>query len=334
MLISLNLLLRIIASDIHNTETTLNVNEFNILKFIFMTDDEGNKSNNYIKKNTLSSYTHFFDNLPIVTKIKMNIIKEFLLNVISNDPPEKSNYIKLKHLSKCVTIKNQNDFINKNILITQCEDSFIYINTQVINCKISHCTNCTIVIAVLNKIITIDKCEKCNISFIANFTRISNMIDSNIYLYSVTEPILFGDNRGLSLGPHNVIYTELYIHVKNSKILITHQGIKNYASPINLNNKKETKIISPEEFSIIVVPFENKEQFGYKLTPKIYVETLEKKYKNYLKIKNLIREAGFQEEQEKAFHFALQGYFREWLVTSSNFKSMNNIVKMIDNPEN
>ena len=305
-----------------------------------MTDDEGNKHNNNInnntnvKKNTLSSYTHFFDNLPIITKIKMNIIKEFLLNVISTDPPEKSNYIKIKHLSKCVTIKNQNDFINKNILITQCEDSFIYINTQIINCKISHCTNCTIVIAVINKIITIDKCEKCNISFISNFTRISNMIDSNIYLYCVSEPILFGDNRGLSLGPHNVIYTELYIHVKNSKILITHQGIKNYASAINLNNKKEIKIISPDEFSTIVVPFENKEQFGYKLTPKIYVEALEKKYKNYLKIKNLIREAGFQEEQEKAFHFALQGYFREWLVTSSNFKSMNNIVKMIDNPEN
>ena len=337
---NLNLILRIIASDIHNTETTLNVNEFNILKFLFMTDDEGNKHNNNInnntnvKKNTLSSYTHFFDNLPIITKIKMNIIKEFLLNVISTDPPEKSNYIKIKHLSKCVTIKNQNDFINKNILITQCEDSFIYINTQIINCKISHCTNCTIVIAVINKIITIDKCEKCNISFISNFTRISNMIDSNIYLYCVSEPILFGDNRGLSLGPHNVIYTELYIHVKNSKILITHQGIKNYASAINLNNKKEIKIISPDEFSIIVVPFENKEQFGYKLTPKIYVEALEKKYKNYLKIKNLIREAGFQEEQEKAFHFALQGYFREWLVTSSNFKSMNNIVKMIDNPEN
>ena len=80
---NLNLILRIIASDIHNTETTLNVNEFNILKFLFMTDDEGNKHNNNInnntnvKKNTLSSYTHFFDNLPIITKIKMNIIKDF-----------------------------------------------------------------------------------------------------------------------------------------------------------------------------------------------------------------------------------------------------------------
>ena len=46
----------------------------------------------------------------------------------------------------------------------------------------------------------------------------------------------------------------------------------------------------------------------------------------------MIKEAGFQESQEKAFHFALQGYFREWLVTTGNFKPMNDLVKMIDEP--
>ena len=330
---NLKLFLRIISSDIHNSETNISQNEFNTLRFLFKLD--GEISNTDKQKKPLSTYTNFFENkIPGINKINMNIINDYLQNTISNDPPLDSDYIQIKNLSKCVTIKTSSDIQNKNIKITQCEDSYIYINTHIVNCKISYCTNCTIVIAVASKIITIDKCEKCQISIISNLTRISNAIDTNVYMYSVSEPILFGDNRGLSLGPHNVIYTELYIHVKNSKILITHQGIKNYASAINLNNKKEIKIISPDEFSIIVVPFENKEQFGYKLTPKIYVETLEKKYKNYLKIKNLIREAGFQEEQEKAFHFALQGYFREWLVTSSNFKSMNNIVKMIDNPEN
>ena len=80
----------------------------------------------------------------------------------------------------------------------------IYINTNGSNCKISLCKHCTIVIAVASKIITLDKCEKCNICIISNFTRISNMIDSNVYLFSVNEPILYGDNRGLRLGPHNV----------------------------------------------------------------------------------------------------------------------------------
>jgi len=344
---NLKLFLRIIASDIHNTETTINANEFNTLKFLFKLDDNDlyksststsnnlnnlNNNNTLNKgKNTLANYTHFFDNLPSVAKIGMNTVDEFLNQLISTSPPEKTDYVQIKNLSKSVTIKS--DCINKNIKITQCDDSYIYINTNVQNCKISHCSNCTIVIAVASKIISLDKCEKCNISLVSNFTRISNMIDSNVYLYSVNEPVLYGDNRGLSLGPHNVTYQDLYLHIKNSRLLITHQGINNFNNPIFLNNKKDIKIISIENFTTINVPFEIKDEFAYKLTPKNYIESIENRYKNYLKIKNMIREANFSEKQEKAFHIALQGYFREWLVTSGNYRPMNDIVKMIDNPQ-
>ena len=177
-----SLFLRIIASDIHNTETTISANEFNTLKFLFTTEDKRHN-----KKNTnLSNYLHCFDNLPPITKINMNIINEFLLSALGGSAPELSNYVVIKGLSKCVTIKSGNEYQNKSLLITNCDDTYIYINTNVTNCKISFCSNCTIVVAVASKIISIDKCDKCNICFVANFTRISNMIDSNIYLFSVT----------------------------------------------------------------------------------------------------------------------------------------------------
>ena len=327
---NLKLFLRIISSDIHNSETNISQNEFNTLRFLFKLD--GEISNTDKQKKPLSSYTNFFENkIPGINKINMNIINDFLQNSISNDPPLDSDYIQIKNLSKCVTIKTSSDVQNKNIKITQCEDSYIYINTHIVNCKISYCTNCTIVIAVASKIITIDKCEKCQISIISNLTRISNVIDCNIFMYSVSEPILFGDNRGLSLGPHNVTYTDLYSFVKSSKILLSHQGIKNFSNPINLNNKCDIHIIPPDKFNTIVVPFD-KNSIGYKLTPKMYIDAIEKKYDTYNKIKNMIKNSGLSEEEEKKFHSAIQGYFREWLVTSGNFKTMNNIVKMIDSP--
>ena len=327
---NLKLFLRIISSDIHNTETNINQNEFNILRFLFKLD--GELSNTDKQKKPLSSYTNFFENkIPGINKVNMNIINDYLQNSISNDPPLDSDYIQIKSLSKCVTIKTSSDVQNKNIKITQCEDSYIYINTHIVNCKISYCTNCTIVIAVASKIISIDKCEKCQISIISNLTRISNVIDCNIFMYSVSEPILFGDNRGLSLGPHNVTYTDLYSFVKSSKILLSHQGIKNFSNPINLNNKCDIHIIPPDKFNTIVVPFD-KNSIGYKLTPKMYIDAIEKKYDTYNKIKNMIKNSGLSEEEEKKFHSAIQGYFREWLVTSGNFKTMNNIVKMIDSP--
>ena len=331
---NLKLFLRIVASDIHNTETTINANEFNTLKFLFTIENNKHNIHDKNKKNAnLSSYLHCFDNLPPVTKINMNVINEFLLSALSNSAPELSNYATIKGLSKCVTIKS-NEYQNKNLLISNCDDTYIYINTNVSNCKISLCTNCTIVIAIASKIISIDKCEKCNICIISNFTRISNMIDSNVYLFSVYEPILYGDNRGLRLGPHNVTYNDLYIHVKESRLSITHISYKNFSSPIilNNNNKENVNIIKPEEFTTIIVPFEVKDQFNYILTPKPYLEVIQKRHNNYINIQKMIKEAGFQESQEKAFHIALQGYFREWLVTSGNFKPMNDLVKMIDEP--
>ena len=329
---NLKLFLRIVASDIHNTETTINANEFNTLKFLFTIED--NKQNKNRKNSSLSNHLHCFDNLPPVTKINMNIINEFLSSALSTSAPELSNYATIKGLSKCVTIKTGNEYQNKNLLISNCDDTFIYINTNVSNCKISLCTNCTIVIAVASKIISIDKCEKCNICIISNFTRISNMIDSNVYLFSVYEPILYGDNRGLKLGPHNVTYNDLYLHVKESKLAIMQNSYKNFSSPIylNNNNKEHINIIKPEEFITIVVPFEAKDPFNYILTPKQYLEKKKKRYNNYVNIQKMIKDAGFQESQEKGFHIALQGYFKEWLVTSGNYKSMNDIVKMIDEP--
>ena len=328
---NLKLFLRIIASDIHNTETTISANELNTLKFLFTTEDKKHLSK---KNEPLSNCLHCFDNLNPTTKINMNIINEFLSSSLSNTAPELSSYIIIKNLSKCVTIKSGNEYQNKNLLITECNDTYIYINTNVANCKLSFCTNCTIVIAVASKIMSLDKCDKCNICFVSNFTRISNSIDSNIYLYSVNEPILYGDNRGLKLGPHNVTYNDLYLHIKESRLSISQNSYKNFNTPIYLNNKnsENINIIKPDEFVTIVVPFEVKDPFNYILTPKPYLEIIQKRYSNYQNIQKMIKEAGFQESQEKAFHIALQGYFKEWLVNSGNFKPMNDLVKMIDEP--
>lgn len=337
---NLKLFLRIIASDIHNTETSLNASEFNTLKFLFKVYDvntntmESLHNLNPNKKGgaQLCNYAYFFDNLPPVTKVNMNIANEWLLSAISTEPPSDNDYIRIKNLSKCVNI--QTDCTNASLLITQCDDSHFYIDTNVANCKISHCTNCTIVIAAANKIISIDKCVKCKICSVTNFIRISNTIDSDIYFYSVHEPVLYGDNRGICLGPHNVNYAELYHHVKNSKLLLKTQGAVNFQNPIylNKNTKEQAVIIQPKDFTTMTVPFKAKDPLSFKLTPKNYVEVIEKRYKNFLSIKKTIQEAGFTEEQEKAFHIALQGYFREWLSATGNYKEMDDIVKMIDTP--
>ncbi len=45
-----------------------------------------------------------------------------------------------------------------------------------------------------------------SISVSSNFLRIGNTIDSIINYYGSYYPVLYGDNKGITLGPSNVNY--------------------------------------------------------------------------------------------------------------------------------
>ncbi len=346
---NLKLFLRLIASDIHSTDTSLNSNEFNTLRLFFKIPNEGvGKSVN------LSVYAPFFANFSSTTKVSVDVIHDWLVNMIySQTGPinmisvnvsyagaDIEDFVQLKNLSKCVTLKE--NLQNKNVKISQCEDSYIFINSNVANIKISNCNNCTIFVA-SSKITTIDKCENCMITTASYLLRVSNTIDSTIFTYSIYQPILFGDNQALNLAPHNVIYNDFITHLRNANFPNTNVTyINNFSNPINLNilekekeNENEMEninysIVAPKDFTITVVPFNNNKCGPLLLTPKDYVEVINERDAQMLKLKSFIKEANLGEDQEKALHVAIQGYFREWLVSSGNIKNLTDIVKMID----
>jgi hypothetical protein len=82
---NIKLFLRLIASDIHNTETCLNANEFNTLKFLFKFNEK--------KQNNLSNFAPFFINFSTTTKINIDIISEWLNNAIANNLNDYGKFI-------------------------------------------------------------------------------------------------------------------------------------------------------------------------------------------------------------------------------------------------
>ena len=50
----------------------------------------------------------------------------------------------------------------------------------------------------------------------------------------------------------------------------------------------------------------------------------------FIKIQQKIKKAGLTSDQEKQLHVAIQGYFREWIVQTQQYKSITDMVKMID----
>lgn len=81
---NLKLFLRLIASDIHNTETCLNSNEFNTLKFLFKINEK--------RINNLSNLAPFFMNFSTTTKINIDVICEWLNNSLSNTSSDYGKY--------------------------------------------------------------------------------------------------------------------------------------------------------------------------------------------------------------------------------------------------
>jgi len=79
---NLKLFLKLISSDLHNVETTLKSTEFNTLKFMFKVYDKKNSNN---ANNNLSNYAHFFSNFSSTTKISVDVICDWLLNLINSN---------------------------------------------------------------------------------------------------------------------------------------------------------------------------------------------------------------------------------------------------------
>lgn len=136
----------------------------------------------------------------------------------------------------------------------------------------------------------------------------------------------------MSIGPHNANFSDLTTHLKNGRLSANVNFLNNFANFISINKEKQNEIsvIPPENFDTMVIPYENKTNINYLLTPKNYIDVLKEKENVFLKMKAMIKDANLSEDQEKALHVAIQGFYREWLVSSGNIKNMIDIVKMID----
>jgi hypothetical protein len=162
----------------------------------------------------------------------MNVIIDWLSQIISPHEPE-GEIVYMSNLNKCVTIKEGSTIQNKDVRILGCEDSYIYIDTNVSFMQISNCTNCTIMVAAVNKTCSIDKCENVTVCVASNFVRIGNCIDSTVHSYTqLSPPIIYGDTRNLIMAPHNTSYFELLSHLRAADIVYIPPGPPQPTQPL------------------------------------------------------------------------------------------------------
>ena len=141
----------------------------------------------------------------------MNEIIEWVNNLLVMIEPNEGVY-NLNNFNKCVAVKNSKEIYNQvgsscKMNIIECEDSSIFIDSNVEVLKITGCINSHIFVAAVNKICTIEKCENVTLCVAANQLRIGNCVDSTVHCYTTDlPPIVYGDTRNLRMAPHNASY--------------------------------------------------------------------------------------------------------------------------------
>lgn len=153
----------------------------------------------------------------------MSTIIDWVSNLlITSEPTE--NLFKLNSLNKCVATKSYQEMYPHygnlcKMSITNCEESNIYIDSNVETLLVSSCINCTIFVAAVAKVTTLEKCENVIICVASNMLRVGSCIDSLVHCYVPSfSPIVYGDTRSLRLAPHNANYPSFADHLKQANI--------------------------------------------------------------------------------------------------------------------
>ncbi len=123
---------------------TLSASEINALRVLFrVVRPDGSP---FKSTGSLSSYAPFFISASATStaKAKLSIVADWVLSALGTKDKQEDT-IEFSGICKGVTIQDQ-DLQGKQIKITGCEDSYIYINSCVHSALVSGCVNCTIMV--------------------------------------------------------------------------------------------------------------------------------------------------------------------------------------------
>jgi TBCC domain-containing protein 1 len=322
---NLTLILKLLSAEYHSKNPTLSCSDLSPLSLLFYS----------VPADFGRSLPHFAGKAQAF-RVPANDISEWLCSRIQPDNLESSSRAFLfTGLSRCVTVKQGSEVTNRDIRIVGCEDSYFYINAHAKSVFFSNCKDVTVFVAAVAKVTSMDKCEGCTLVLATHCLKVGNSVDCTINVYSALSPVLFGDNRSLALGPFNLFYSEVLHFVERAGINTSNpQNVLNYSGPVLLNSEPGSSychLIQPKDFFPFIMPKEFPcEELSPILTPEEHRQAPRIREEYFASIQARISAAGLSSDQERQLHQAIQGYFREWLVSTGHIKGPTELVKMID----
>ena len=228
---------------------------------------------------------------------------------------------------------NNPEMIEQRIVVSGCAGCFVYVLRPSRSVFIIGCSDCTIVLGPSATCVTIENCERTTIVAIGQLVRVSNCLDSIVYMHSPSRPIVSGDSRGVRFAPYNASYPGIRDHISLTGFQSSPSDT--YARPIDLNpSESEDRVLPPEKFDPIVVPAlantkeTDSDAFNPFPLPAIYADALDKRGERVSAIVGEIAE--LDQDAQKIVHASVQAAFREWLYSSGHSRNIVELLKLSD----
>jgi TBCC domain-containing protein 1 len=205
---------------------------------------------------------------------------------------------------------------NKIVRIYCNHQANIYLLMPLQHVAIFGCTNCTIILGTVSRMVTIEHCEKVRVVCATKFLRINHSADTRIYACINTRPVIGSGNKNIEMAPYNIHYPALEHHMQVAGI---NPKLNYWDMPICLSKDVCVGPLPASLFSSIAIPFNVQ---GITVCnpcplPLEYSQELRRKTTIVNQLCEKIRQMSDNNGEGKRL---IHSHFREWLVNSGNLR--------------
>ncbi|KAL5207041.1 hypothetical protein ABZP36_031476 [Zizania latifolia] len=244
--------------------------------------------------------------------------------------------------SKTSVVKHASDVKGHSLKVLNCHDSVIYIFAPLKYATVYGCSDATVVLGAIGKVVKVEHCERVHIIAAAKRICIANCRECIFYLGVNHQPLIVGDNHKLQVAPFNTYYPQLGEHMAKVGvdpavnrwdqpfvlgIVDPHDSLSHPAGVSDVQAESATRL-DPDLFTSFLIPnwfgAEGQEPMKYSpfQLPEIYWASQSKKLAALEDIKKTIRELQLDDNRKKELTNVLHAQFKDWLYASGNIRQL------------
>ncbi|KAL6602991.1 hypothetical protein ACP70R_043352 [Stipagrostis hirtigluma subsp. patula] len=248
-----------------------------------------------------------------------------------NNPGHYRSTTFVEGFSKTSVIKQASDMKGHSIKVLNCHDSAIYILAPLKYATVYGCSDTTVVLGAIGKVVKVEHCERVQIIAASKRIFIANCRECVFYLGVNHQPLIVGDNHKLQVAPFNTYYPQLGEHLAQVGVdpnvnkwdqpfvlgvVDPHDSLSHPAGVSDVQAESAT-CLDPDLFTNFVIPswFETQGPTKYNpfTLPELYWASQRKKHASLEDIQKKIRELEVDDNRKKELACAIHAQFKDWL---------------------